>query len=187
MSKVEDKIDPDTPQKVTERFSFSSLKDSIKASISNLPSLPKKNGSGRSRRRSSTVGETLIKTRQSLQSFIDGAKERRRSVIGTSTTVIKSEKQSNEPDEKLPGVFKDTKDLKLSRSNTTDAPMRKKEVRKELSDPKTPYQLTDFTIIKLVGKGGFAKVYKVIENKKNVVYALKVMRKDNVRKMKQVK
>jgi hypothetical protein len=48
------------------------------------------------------------------------------------------------------------------------------------------FKLEDIEILKLVGRGGFAKVYQVRRKSDSRVFALKVMRKDHVRKMKQV-
>jgi hypothetical protein len=47
-------------------------------------------------------------------------------------------------------------------------------------------QLGEYKIQKMIGKGGFAKVYMVRKKADGMVYAMKVMRKEHVRKMKQV-
>jgi hypothetical protein len=50
----------------------------------------------------------------------------------------------------------------------------------------TIFRLEDINILKLVGKGGFAKVYQIRRKSDSKIFALKVMRKDHVRKTKQV-
>ena len=50
--------------------------------------------------------------------------------------------------------------------------------------PKTT--VGEYTVKKLVGRGGFAKVYKVRRKVDGQIFAMKVMRKEHVRKMKQV-
>ena len=46
--------------------------------------------------------------------------------------------------------------------------------------------LEDFKLVKLVGKGGFAKVYQARRNVDGKIFALKVMRKDVLKKLRQV-
>ena len=46
--------------------------------------------------------------------------------------------------------------------------------------------LSDYEILKLVGRGGFAKVYQIKRKQDERIFALKVMKKDVLRKMKQV-
>ena len=48
-------------------------------------------------------------------------------------------------------------------------------------------ELNYFKIVKIVGKGGFAKVYQAIRKNDNRIFALKVMRKDLIKKMRQVR
>ena len=47
-------------------------------------------------------------------------------------------------------------------------------------------ELEDFHLIRIVGKGGFAKVYQVKRKSDGKIFALKVMRKEMLKKLKQV-
>ena len=47
--------------------------------------------------------------------------------------------------------------------------------------------LRDFQLMKMVGKGGFAKVYLAKRKHDGRMFALKVMRKDAIKKMRQVR
>lgn len=46
--------------------------------------------------------------------------------------------------------------------------------------------LSDYEILRLAGKGGFAKVYQIRRKADGKIFALKVMKKEVLRKMKQV-
>jgi hypothetical protein len=72
-------------------------------------------------------------------------------------------------------------------SLTVDSARQSTKVRHSISARREEgFKLEDIEIMKLVGKGGFAKVYQVRRKSDSRVFALKVMRKDHVRKMKQV-
>jgi hypothetical protein len=54
------------------------------------------------------------------------------------------------------------------------------------TSPISPPSLDSFKIIKVIGKGSFGKVFLVRENVTNEMFALKVLRKDNIIKRNQV-
>ncbi|KAI8894009.1 camp-dependent protein kinase catalytic subunit beta [Globomyces pollinis-pini] len=51
--------------------------------------------------------------------------------------------------------------------------------------PGETLSLNDFKLIKLIGKGGFAKVYQSVRKMDHRIFAIKVMRKDQLRQTKQ--
>lgn len=54
------------------------------------------------------------------------------------------------------------------------------EPRGDLTEPPTAVGLEDFEVLRLVGRGGFGKVYQVRRTGTSEIYAMKVVRKDEI-------
>jgi hypothetical protein len=144
-----------------KRFSFSNMKESIKSTIMNLPKTEAK------------------------KKICDNQNFSKKSPSNLS--IHSKSSQSSRPPSPIQStnVSDNSKIRKPSLPNTVTAKIQPK--RASADTARLQRSLNDFRMIGMVGKGGFAKVYKVMDLKDcNKILAMKVMRKDHIRKMKQV-
>ena len=74
-------------------------------------------------------------------------------------------------------TFVNNEPLPNNNINRTFLPYYKKRKNLRSYDRKHKYSLDDFRIMKLIGKGGFAKVFMVEQIKTKKMYALKAIKK----------